>query len=314
MGIRIGGELRGTGSLQDVCARHPVAGGMVTCARIASANADHTAHGLDQLCGVVADSALEDDLHVLNVGDVGRRISLDDNEICLFAGRNRAETGRGSQKLGPVRRRDVDRLDRREAAFDEELDAALVAKTGEDAADACRVGAGEEKAACAHEGQLERHFLCHESAPWEGLAVPGGAATGAHGQIADAGFGRHRVQHPALEWRAIGDGQLVDRQCGRDGDVVGHEVVNQAVDLGAWDGDIDPAREDRGGGGTDIGLLAGDVIRIGADGAMFQVINAEGGGFVVADRAQVGGDRGAAPVCLRDRGAELRARENACSP
>ena len=60
---------------------------------------------------------------------------------------------------GAVQRADADRLERREARLDEQLELPLVRVPGNDSAAAGRIGAGDEHAAGARERALERQRL-----------------------------------------------------------------------------------------------------------------------------------------------------------
>ena len=50
-----------------------------------SAHAYLAAHAFDQLLRVVADAVFEDGVDIFDIFDVGRRVALDENEVCLFA-------------------------------------------------------------------------------------------------------------------------------------------------------------------------------------------------------------------------------------
>src|ERR1041384_6544061 len=100
----------------------------------------------EQLLGVEADAVLEHDLDVLDVLDPGRRIALDHDEVGVLADRDAADPVLAAEVDRAVERRDLDRLDRREPGLDEELDLALVAEAGDDAAVAGRVRAGDQEA------------------------------------------------------------------------------------------------------------------------------------------------------------------------
>src|SRR5262245_25464177 len=106
----------------------------------ASADPDLAAHRLDEPGRVVADAVLEHDLDVLDVGDALRRISLHEDEVGAASLPQGAEVRLPAHEAGPVLRRDLDRLDRRESRLDQELDLALVAVTRQDAAVAGRIG------------------------------------------------------------------------------------------------------------------------------------------------------------------------------
>jgi hypothetical protein len=93
------------------------------------------------------------------------------------------------------------------------------------------------------------------------------------------------------------------------GDVMRDKGVNQAVHRGAGHRHIHPTGEDGGRRGADVRLLARDVVRVGADRAVLEVIDAQRDGVVIPDGAQVRGDRCPPPVRFRDRGPELGPRE-----
>src|SRR5271163_4495724 len=61
-----------------------------------------------------------------------------------------------------VLRGDLNGLDGSESRLDEQLDFALIAEAGEDAAVAGRIGPGEEQASRFGEGHLKIHFFAHQ--------------------------------------------------------------------------------------------------------------------------------------------------------
>ena len=83
---------------------------------------DSAAGGLDQLGGVVAHAVLENGLHVLNVGNVFRRIAFDDDDVGLLAGDDAADLVGNAEPLRAVEGSDLNGLNRREAGLDQEFD------------------------------------------------------------------------------------------------------------------------------------------------------------------------------------------------
>src|ERR1700738_4550847 len=106
-------------------------------AECALPHADRAAHRLDQLRGVVADAVLEDGLHFLDVGDLDRGIAAHDDQVGELAGHKRADAVRLAEEGGAVGGGDVDRLERRKAGLDEQLQLALAAEHGQNASVAC---------------------------------------------------------------------------------------------------------------------------------------------------------------------------------
>src|SRR5512133_3782603 len=111
-------------------------------------------YGFEQLGRVVRDAVLEDELHFANIGDPVGGVAVDDDEVGMLAGGDRADAVLLAEELRAVGRGDPDGFDGRESAFDEELDVAEIGETGEGASVAGRVGAGDEEAAGFGEGAL----------------------------------------------------------------------------------------------------------------------------------------------------------------
>src|SRR5262245_53144015 len=104
----------------------------------------------DQLRGIVRDALLEHERRLAHVLDARRRIAVDHDEIRLLS-RDERPRERASAQIGrAVQGGDLDRLERREACFDEQLERALIRVAGDHAAAAGGVGAGEERAAGAN--------------------------------------------------------------------------------------------------------------------------------------------------------------------
>src|SRR5688572_14224960 len=95
-------------------------------------DADQPLHRLNQLLRVVPDAVLEDDLHLLDVADVRRRVPLDDHQVGLLADGNRTHPRVFAEKLRAVEAGNPDRLRRREARLDQKLDPAQIAEAGDD--------------------------------------------------------------------------------------------------------------------------------------------------------------------------------------
>src|SRR5258705_8557342 len=108
--------------------------------------------GVEEFGGVVAYAVFEDDLYLFYVGDVGGGVAIDDDEVCVFAGGDRADLGLLTEVGGAVEGADLDGFDGGEAVgVDEELDLALVAEAGEGAAVAGGIGAAHGEAAGGYE-------------------------------------------------------------------------------------------------------------------------------------------------------------------
>src|SRR5262249_50860273 len=84
-------------------------------------------HRRQQLFGIEPDPVLEHDLDVLDIGDPGRWVALDHDEVGALADRDASDPIVATEVLRTVERGDLDRLDRREPGLDEQLDLALVA-------------------------------------------------------------------------------------------------------------------------------------------------------------------------------------------
>ena len=103
-------------------------------------------------------------------------VAFDDDEVGVFAGGDGADVACAAEVGGAVEGGDLDGFDGGEAGVDEELDLALVAEAGEDAAVAGGVGAGEQEAAGGDELALEGHAVAGSSgARRRRLAGCGGA-------------------------------------------------------------------------------------------------------------------------------------------
>src|ERR1041385_1603575 len=144
----------------------------------------------EELLRIEANAVLEHDLDVLDVGDPGRRVALDHDQVGVLADGDAADAVLAAEVLRAVERRDLDRLDRREPALDQELDLALVAEAGEHAAVAGRIGAGDQEAAGGDERALERHVAAQ---PLGGLTAARRIGP-AKDQIRLARLRRHRVE------------------------------------------------------------------------------------------------------------------------
>ncbi len=76
------------------------------------------ADGVEKFGGVVADAGFEDVGHFADIGDLGGGVAVNDDEVCLFAGGDRADAVLPAEEFGGVGRGDPDGFDRGEAAFD----------------------------------------------------------------------------------------------------------------------------------------------------------------------------------------------------
>src|SRR6202050_1812498 len=115
--------------------------GIEVCSN-ALADADLASHAVDQLFGIVADAGLEHRLDVLDVGNVRGRIAFDQNEVGLFARRERADAIPLAEINRAVFRADLNRLRRSESRFDQQFYFALIAESGKHAAVSGGMGAG----------------------------------------------------------------------------------------------------------------------------------------------------------------------------
>ena len=88
-------------------------------------------HRCDQLRRVVADALLEHRLDLADVADRRRRIAVDHDQVGLLADRDAADALVAAEILRAVQRRDRDRLERREAGIDQQLDLPLIRESRE---------------------------------------------------------------------------------------------------------------------------------------------------------------------------------------
>ena len=91
-----------------------------------------------------------------DIGNGGRGIALNHHEVGLLAHRNGADAIRPAEVRRPVQRADLDRLQRRQTALNEQLSLTLVGVAGDHAAGPRRVRARQEQPA----GVKERHLHC----------------------------------------------------------------------------------------------------------------------------------------------------------
>src|SRR6202453_835603 len=119
--------------------------GIEVCSN-ALADADLASDAVDQLFGIVADAGLKHRFHVLDVCNVSGWIAFDQNEVGLFARRERADAIPLAKIYRAVFRADLNRLRRSESRFDQQFYFALIAESGKHAAISGRVGACKQQA------------------------------------------------------------------------------------------------------------------------------------------------------------------------
>src|SRR5262245_16187667 len=100
---------------------------------------DPPSDGLDQLRRIVADTLLEDCLDFADVSDLRGRVARQHDQVRLLPDRDRADLLCAAQVGRAVQGADLDRLERREPALDQQLDRALVRVAGNDPTAARRV-------------------------------------------------------------------------------------------------------------------------------------------------------------------------------
>src|SRR5207237_9444833 len=98
-----------------------------------------TLHRIEKLRGVVSDAVFENDFDVLDIGNALGRIAFDHNEVGVLSDGDRSDPILPAEEDRAIECRDADRLHRREAGFNEQLDLALIAEAGAVAADADRI-------------------------------------------------------------------------------------------------------------------------------------------------------------------------------
>src|SRR5713226_3254832 len=86
----------------------------------------YSLYRLDQLGRVVTNPIFENDLRILNVFDLARRVTLDHHQIGLFADPDGADAIRFAEVLSPVCSSDMDGFQRSESCFHQQLDLALI--------------------------------------------------------------------------------------------------------------------------------------------------------------------------------------------
>jgi hypothetical protein len=87
------------------------------------------------------------DFDVFDVGDASRRITSHHGEVRVLPDCNRADLVLAAEEDRTVRRGDANGLDRRESDFDQQLDLALIANAGKQAAETNRIGSRDEEPA-----------------------------------------------------------------------------------------------------------------------------------------------------------------------
>src|ERR1051326_1207469 len=100
--------------------------------------------GVEKFLRVVADAVLENKFCFLDIADVSRRIAFYHDQVGRFAGSNRPDA-LVAEVLGAVEGGDLDGFQLRESRFDQQLDPAPVAITGNHAAAASRIESGDEQ-------------------------------------------------------------------------------------------------------------------------------------------------------------------------
>src|SRR4051812_23928527 len=110
----------------------------------------------DDLRGVEANSLLEHRLDLANIRDRRRWIAVDDHEVRLLADHDRSDAFLAAKKGCAVERADPDRLERREARFDQQLQLALIRIAGNHAAATRGIRSREQHAARFREGTFQR--------------------------------------------------------------------------------------------------------------------------------------------------------------
>src|SRR5688572_16740595 len=113
-----------------------------TCGLSSSPDSHQSLHGLDQLLRVVADAVFEDDLHFLDVENVGGGVSFDNHQVSLFARSDGPDAGVLAQKTRTVETRNLNRFNRRKTCFDQQLNLAQIAEASHNAAVTGRIEAG----------------------------------------------------------------------------------------------------------------------------------------------------------------------------
>src|SRR5271163_3386489 len=115
--------------------------------------------GVQQLLRVVADTVLEDNFDIFDVGNLLRWISLDHHQVGVLSRSHRADLLVSTQVNGAVQSGYLDGLDRSESGFDQQLNSALIAKSGKHVTSASGIGAGEQQSSSRDEGTLQPQFM-----------------------------------------------------------------------------------------------------------------------------------------------------------
>jgi len=233
-------------------------------------------------------------------------VAVDDDEVGVLAGGDAADGGGVAHVGGAVEGGDVDGFEGGETGFDEELDFALIAEAGEDAAVAGGVGAGEQETSCSDELAFEGHAVPEElSVLRGGFGVCGGTHEFevAGVEVGGARGRGHGVEDSRLEMDVAGIVGLEDRERGGYGYVMRDEESDERLGFGGTCGHL---REGgiAGGARAIIGRLAG--VELGVDEeAVLEVVDAELGGFGIGDGAEVAGELEAVLVGFIDGGLQL---------
>src|SRR5208282_2409680 len=118
-----------------------------------------TAHGVNQLGRIVADSVLKNDLHLFYVGDATRGVAVNHDEVGCFPRSYRPKSVRLTQKLRAVVAIDSQGLEWREPSFHKQFGFALIPEARQRAAHPSGVFTGHQKSAGLDEHPLQVHFL-----------------------------------------------------------------------------------------------------------------------------------------------------------
>src|ERR1700733_14424992 len=121
-------------------------------------NSHQSAHRFNQLGRIITNSILKDRLHVFDVFNLLRWIAFDYHQVRLFPGRDRPDAVQLPQILSSVKRCNVNRFNRRESRFNQQLKFALIAKAG-------RNPPRQKQPSRLHESPLELFFLLERQCP-----------------------------------------------------------------------------------------------------------------------------------------------------
>lgn len=124
-----------------------------------SADANLSAHGIDQTVRVVASAIFENDLDILDVRDARRRVAFDQHEIRTLTRCECPDVLLPTEEVRAVLRGYMNRFNGTKTRFDQEFYLPLIAVPWQNPAIPSRVRPREQQPAGGDEGTFELHLL-----------------------------------------------------------------------------------------------------------------------------------------------------------